>query len=77
MSRKLHSKIQYNEPHIFLQETSLLLGNLIDVLEEIEDAKGELLSLISADFSVDSQTGFLSIHSLLYFHAVTACIIKH
>uniref|UniRef100_N1QZL7 Knl1 C-terminal RWD domain-containing protein n=1 Tax=Aegilops tauschii TaxID=37682 RepID=N1QZL7_AEGTA len=37
-------------------ETSLLLGNLIDVLEEIEDAKGELLSLISADFSVDSQT---------------------
>ncbi|KAF7102899.1 hypothetical protein CFC21_103956 [Triticum aestivum] len=40
-------------------ETSLLLGNLIDVLEEIEDAKGELLSLISADFSVDSQTGQL------------------
>ncbi|KAF7096982.1 hypothetical protein CFC21_098856 [Triticum aestivum] len=40
-------------------ETSLLLGNLIDVLEEIEDAKGELLGLISADFSVDSQTGQL------------------
>ncbi|XP_044956116.1 uncharacterized protein LOC123407123 isoform X3 [Hordeum vulgare subsp. vulgare] len=40
-------------------ETSLLLANLIDVLEEIEDARGELLNLISADFSVDSQTGHL------------------
>ncbi|CAM0910061.1 unnamed protein product [Alopecurus aequalis] len=42
-----------------MTETSLLLGNLIDVLEEIEDAKGELLNLTSADFGVDSQTGKL------------------
>uniref|UniRef100_A0ACD6A8M9 Uncharacterized protein n=1 Tax=Avena sativa TaxID=4498 RepID=A0ACD6A8M9_AVESA len=40
-------------------ETSLLLGNLIDVLDEIKDAKGELLNLTSADFGVDSQTGQL------------------
>ncbi|KAM0892589.1 hypothetical protein ACQ4PT_025647 [Festuca glaucescens] len=40
-------------------ETNLLLGNLIDVLDEIEDAKGELLNLTSADFGVDSQTGQL------------------
>lgn len=76
MSRKLHSLIQSNEPHIFAQETSLLLGNLIDVLEEIEDARGELLNLISADFSVESQTGLLSIHSLLSFHAVTCLYHK-
>ncbi|KAM0919082.1 hypothetical protein ACQ4PT_008483 [Festuca glaucescens] len=40
-------------------ETSLLLGNLVDVLDEIEDAKGELLNLTSANFSMDSQTGQL------------------
>uniref|UniRef100_A0ACD5WTD0 Uncharacterized protein n=1 Tax=Avena sativa TaxID=4498 RepID=A0ACD5WTD0_AVESA len=40
-------------------ETSLLLGNLIDVLDEIKDAKWELLNLTSADFGVDSQTGQL------------------
>lgn len=40
-------------------ETSLLLGNLVDVLEEIDYAKRELLNLISADFGVDSQTGQL------------------
>ncbi|XP_047084616.1 uncharacterized protein LOC124695847 isoform X1 [Lolium rigidum] len=40
-------------------ETSLLLGNLVDVLDEIDDAKGELLNLTSANFSMDSQTGQL------------------
>jgi hypothetical protein len=44
-----------------VQETSLLLGNLVDVLDEIDDAKGELLNLTSANFSMDSQTGLLSI----------------
>ncbi|CAN6216365.1 unnamed protein product [Urochloa humidicola] len=37
-------------------ETSLLLGNLIDVLEEIKLAKMELLNLTSAAFVLESQT---------------------
>ncbi|CAN6163512.1 unnamed protein product [Urochloa humidicola] len=37
-------------------ETSLLLGNLIDVLEEIKLAKMELLNLTSAAFILESQT---------------------
>ncbi|CAL5039313.1 unnamed protein product [Urochloa decumbens] len=37
-------------------ETSLLLGNLIDVLEEIKLAKMELLNLTSASFVLESQT---------------------
>lgn len=41
-------------------ETSLLLGNLVDVLEEIKVAKMELLNLTSAAFGVESQTGQLA-----------------
>ncbi|CAO2178187.1 unnamed protein product [Urochloa humidicola] len=37
-------------------ETSLLLGNLFDVLEEIKLAKMELLNLTSAAFVLESQT---------------------
>ncbi|RLN13431.1 hypothetical protein C2845_PM09G17810 [Panicum miliaceum] len=37
-------------------ETSLLLGNLVDVLEEIKLAKLELLNLTSAAFVLESQT---------------------
>uniref|UniRef100_A0A0D9WRZ8 Spc7 kinetochore protein domain-containing protein n=1 Tax=Leersia perrieri TaxID=77586 RepID=A0A0D9WRZ8_9ORYZ len=37
-------------------ETSLLLGNLIDVLEEIKIAKIEFLNLTAAAFNMDSQT---------------------
>ncbi|KAL5199467.1 hypothetical protein ABZP36_020670 [Zizania latifolia] len=43
-------------------ETSLLLGNLIDVLEEIKIAKTELLNLTSAAFHVESQTCQLAFH---------------
>ena len=50
----------------FLQETSLLLGNLVDVLEEIKLAKIELLNLSSAAFVLESQTGVLSILSTFY-----------
>lgn len=43
-------------------ETSLLLGNLIDVLEEIKLSKFELLNLTSAAFVLESQTCKLSLH---------------
>ncbi|KAG2612731.1 hypothetical protein PVAP13_4KG303800 [Panicum virgatum] len=42
-------------------ETSLLLGNLVDVLEEIKLAKMELLNLSSAAFVLESQTGELGL----------------
>ncbi|KAG2607132.1 hypothetical protein PVAP13_4NG199100 [Panicum virgatum] len=42
-------------------ETSLLLGNLVDVLEEIKLAKIELLNLSSAAFVLESQTGELGL----------------
>jgi hypothetical protein len=70
LSWKLHSKIQSNELHISLQETSLLLGNLIDVLDEIDDAKGELLNLTSADFGVDSHAGVFSILCFVLQHLI-------
>ena len=47
----------------FVEETSLLLGNLIDVLEEIKLSKFELLNLTSAAFVLESQTCMLSISS--------------
>uniref|UniRef100_A0A0A9F090 Knl1 C-terminal RWD domain-containing protein n=1 Tax=Arundo donax TaxID=35708 RepID=A0A0A9F090_ARUDO len=37
-------------------ETSFILGNLIDILEEIKFAKAELLNLVSAAFVLESQT---------------------
>ena len=57
----------------FLQETSLLLGNLVDVLEEIKLAKIELLNLSSAAFVLESQTGVLSILSTFYQVLVWFC----
>ena len=44
----------------------MLLGNLVDVLEEIKLAKIELLNLSSAAFVLESQTGVLSILSTFY-----------
>jgi len=43
-------------------ETSLLLGNLIDVLEEIKLSKLQLLNLTSAAFVLESQTCKLGLH---------------
>ncbi|XP_021306058.1 uncharacterized protein LOC8082273 isoform X2 [Sorghum bicolor] len=43
-------------------ETSLLLGNLIDVLEEIRLSKLQLLNLTSAAFVLESQTCKLGLH---------------
>lgn len=43
-------------------ETSLLLGNLIDVLEEIKLSKLELVNLTSAAFVLESQTRKLGLH---------------
>ena len=57
----------------FLQETSLLLGNLVDVLEELKLAKIELLNLSSAAFVLESQTGVLSILSTFYQVLVWFC----
>lgn len=45
----------------FLQETSLLLGNLIDVLEEVNLATMELLNLTSAGFVLESKTCVFSL----------------
>jgi hypothetical protein len=54
----------------FLQETSLLLGNLVDVLEEVKLAKMELLNLTSAAFVLESQTCVLSISSTFYLQVL-------
>ncbi|KAF8658966.1 hypothetical protein HU200_058804 [Digitaria exilis] len=44
------------------QETSLLLGNLIDVLEEMKLAKMELINFTSVCFVLESKTCQLSLH---------------
>ncbi|PUZ60001.1 hypothetical protein GQ55_4G088400 [Panicum hallii var. hallii] len=48
--------------HKTTMETSLLLGNLVDVLEEVKLAKMELLNLTSAAFVLESQTCELGLH---------------
>jgi hypothetical protein len=50
-----------NTHYLFVQETSLLLGNLVDVLDEIKFAKIKFLNLTSAAFVLESQTGLFSI----------------
>lgn len=54
----------------FVQETSLLLGNLIEVLEEVKLSKMELLNLTSAAFVLESQTCMLSISSIFYLQVL-------
>jgi hypothetical protein len=53
-----------NMHHLFAQETSLLLGNLVDVLDEIKFAKMKLLNLASAAFVLESQTCLFSLSYL-------------
>jgi hypothetical protein len=58
----MHSYVLFsNTRYLFVQETSLLLGNLVDVLDEIKFAKMKLLNLTSAAFVLESQTGLFSI----------------
>jgi hypothetical protein len=54
----------------------LLLGNLIDVLEEIKLAKMELLNLTSAAFVLESQTCVLSFSSTFYLYYWCDFVIK-
>jgi hypothetical protein len=50
------------------QETGLHLGNVIDVLHEVQTAKRELLNLLSTNFNCKlSNTSLFSIFHLSFF----------